>query len=74
MTPPAGGRVAGQEPNASRKRFRKALIGQTGAAGVGRIPSTQPQPAVRPITAGSCAMREIGTSWPGRESLATREG
>ena len=62
--PPAAGvtDASRSEPNASRKRFRKALIGQTGAVESGRIPSTQPQPAIRPITAGSWAMIEIGTS------------
>lgn len=57
-----GYRVASYEPNALRKRFRKALIRQSGAPGPGCIPSTQPQPAIRRITAGSCAMTEIGTS------------
>ena len=52
----------GCEPNAPRKRSRKALIGQTGAVGLGRIPSTQPHPAIRRSTAGSWAMTEIGTS------------
>ena len=57
-----GAGVAGYEPNALRKRFRKALMGQTGAVEVGRIPSTQPQPAICRSTAGSWAMIEIGTS------------
>ena len=35
--------VAGCESNAVRKRLRKALIGQTGALGLGRSPEFQPQ-------------------------------
>ena len=57
-----GYRVPGCEPNAPRKRSRNALIGQTGAVGVGRMPSTQPHPAILRITAGSWAMTEMGTS------------
>ena len=56
------GRRRAHEPNALRKRFRKALMRQSGAVGVGRIPATQPQPAIWRITAGSWAMIEIGTS------------
>jgi len=41
------------EPNALRKRFRKALMSQTGAVESGRIPSAQPQPAIRLSTVGS---------------------
>ena len=37
-------------------------MGQVGAASVGRIPSTQRQPAICRSTAGSWAMIEIGTS------------
>ena len=55
-------RVAGCEPNALRKRSRKAFIGQTGACGPGRRPSSQPHPAIWSSTAGSWAMTEIGTS------------
>jgi hypothetical protein len=51
------------EPNALRKRSRKAAIGHTGACGLGTMPSCQPHPAIRSITFGSCAMTEIGTSW-----------
>ena len=50
-------------PKAVRKRSRKASIGQTGAFDVGRRPGTQPQPAIRRITAGSWAITETGTSW-----------
>ena len=49
-------------PNTLRKRLRKELIGQTGAVGPGRSPSTQPHSAAGAITAGSRAMIEIGTS------------
>ena len=51
------------EPNAVRKRSRKAPIGQTGACGLGSIPACHPQPAIWSITFGSCAMTETGTSW-----------
>ena len=54
--------AAGCEPNALRKRSRKAFIGQTGACGPGRRPSSQPHPAIWSSTAGSWAMTEIGTS------------
>ena len=40
-------------------------MSQTGAVGLGSIPSVQPQPESRPITFGSWAMIVIGTSWPG---------
>ena len=53
---------AGWVSNAVRKRSRKAFIGQTGACGLGRRPSSQPHPAIWSSTAGSCAMTEIGTS------------
>src|SRR4029453_7548585 len=52
----------GRGPNAVRKRLRKALIGQTGAWGLGRKPLLPPHLAIRCRTAGSWAMTEIGTS------------
>ena len=48
--------------NAPRNRSRKALIGQVGAFGLGRRPSSHPHPAIRSSTAGSWAMTDIGTS------------
>ena len=53
----------GDEPNAVRKRSRNAVMAQTGACGLGSMPSCQPQPAIRCITFGSWPMTEIGTSW-----------
>src|SRR4051812_42642201 len=55
-------RVAGRGPNALRKRSRKALIGHTGARGLGCRPLCQPHPAICLVTFGSWAMIEIGTS------------
>jgi hypothetical protein len=49
------------DPNAARKRSRKALIRQTGAWGAGRKPSSQPHPAIRFCTAGSWEMIDTGT-------------
>ena len=40
-------------------------MGQTGAWGLGSIPSCQLHPAIWSITLGSWAMTEIGTSWLG---------
>ena len=40
-------------------------MGQTGARGLGNMPSCQLHPAIRRITLGSCAMTEMGTSWLG---------
>src|SRR5204863_8964790 len=50
------------EPKALRKRSRNALIGQTGARGLGCRPPCQPHPAMSFITLGSWAMIETGTS------------
>src|ERR1700691_337488 len=63
--------VPGCGPNAVRKRLRKALIGQTGACGLGLRPSLQPQLEIRFNTAGSWAMIEIGTSWLRSPPLCT---
>ena len=54
----------GDEPNAVRKRSRNALIGQTGACGLG-LQAVLPAPAgdLVACTFGSWAMTEIGTSW-----------
>ncbi len=46
-----------------RRRLRNAFIGQTGACGLGSMPSCQRHPRIRSITFGSRAMTEIGTSW-----------
>ena len=56
---------AGYEPNALRKRSRKALIGQTGASGWAAARPPSPSRRSGRSTAGSWAMIEIGTSWPG---------
>src|SRR5436305_2109303 len=66
--------VAVFESNALRKRSRKALIGQTGARGLGRKPSFQPHPVIRLSTAGSWAITEIGTSWLGCFPLTISHG
>ncbi len=56
-------RVLGaQWSNALRNWFRKALMSQTGAVGLGNIPFVQPQPESLRITFGSWAMIVIGTS------------
>ena len=55
-------RGAGCESNALKKRSRKALIGQTGACGLGRNPGPQSQLPICFRTFGSWAMIEIGTS------------
>src|SRR6478735_9414035 len=56
-------RRRGHGEYALRKRSRNALIGQTGALGLGRRPFCQRQPPILSSTAGSCAITEIGTSW-----------
>ena len=57
-----------------RKRSRNDAIGQTGASGLGDMPSSQPHPATCSITAGSRAMTEIGTSWPAPWPVTTVAG
>lgn len=47
---------------AVRKRSRNASIRHTGAAGPGRIPSSQPHPAIRASAAGFFDTTVIGTS------------
>ena len=66
--------VAGFGPKAPRKRSRNALIGHTGACGLGRMPSTQPHPRIRRSTDGSWAMIEIGTSWLASSPLTVVAG
>src|ERR1700753_3196377 len=48
---------------ALRNLLRNALIGQTGAVGLGCRPAFQPQLSICLNTFGSWAMIEIGTSW-----------
>ena len=52
-----------------RKRSRNAAIGQTGARGLGDMPSSQLHPAIWWITLGSWAMTEIG-GWGWQHGLS----
>ena len=61
-------------PNVPRKRSRNDAIGQTGASGLGDMPSCHPHPPIRAITSGSRAMMEIGTSWPAPWPVTTVAG
>ena len=60
LVDPFGG--SGSDPNAVKNRSRKAYIGDTGASGLGFIPSCQPQPEMRSNTFGSREITVIGTS------------